>query len=126
MGEVEAGIVAQRESIYPLTLYWKRVPEPIRKALALSVGLALPATGMLLIVPPGPFTILLVITGLAVTATEFTWAAVMTEKTRHHGEQLWGLVRGHASHPRRQGSQGLPHLTAGEGAVRRQVRRRPG
>lgn len=74
--------------------WWKRVPTPVRQALVLSLGITLIVTGLLLIVLPGPFTIPLVIAGLVVMASEFAWAAAMTEKAKHHGAKMWDIVKG--------------------------------
>ena len=73
--------------------WWKRVPTPVRQALVLSLGITLIVTGLLLIVLPGPFTIPLVIAGLVVMASEFAWAAAMTEKAKHHGARVWDILK---------------------------------
>lgn len=94
MGKADVKNMATDDSPGGWKAWWQRVPGPIRKTLVLTVGLTLIATGLLLIVLPGPFTIPLLIAGLAIMATEFAWAAAMTGKARHHGERLWDVVRG--------------------------------
>lgn len=53
---------------------WKRAPGPARKIVAGVVGVSLIAGGTLLIVLPGPFTMPLLLAGLAVLGTEYQWA----------------------------------------------------
>lgn len=85
--------MSAEENSSTLQRWWRRVPAPIRKTLVLAVGITLIVLGLLLIVLPGPFTIPLIIAGLVVMASEFAWAAVMTEKAKHHGARLWDIAK---------------------------------
>lgn len=72
---------------------WQKVPDPIRKTLVFLVGSTLIVTGILLVVLPGPFTIPLLLAGLAVLATEFAWAASAADGAKHHGGKVWNYFR---------------------------------
>lgn len=52
----------------------------------LGVGVGLIALGLVLIVLPGPFTIPLVLAGLAVLATQFAWARWMLKSARRQAK----------------------------------------
>jgi Putative transmembrane protein (PGPGW) len=67
---------------------WKMLPSPMRKTIVSVVGSTLIITGLLLIVLPGPFTMPLLILGLAILALEFAWAKSMLEKVKAQGSKL--------------------------------------
>lgn len=72
---------------------WQRLPHPFRWILVATIGFSLIITGGVLIVLPGPFTLPLVIAGLAILATEFTWAEVLLNRTKHHVSKTVAKVR---------------------------------
>lgn len=53
-----------------------------KRALITIVGAALVVAGLFLIIFPGPFTIPLVIAGLAILATQYAWARRALEETK--------------------------------------------
>ncbi len=61
---------------------WSSFPRPIRRILAASVGVVTLVVGAALLVLPGP-GIAVVLLGLAILATEFTWA----KRSMHHVKQ---------------------------------------
>jgi hypothetical protein len=67
---------------------WKTLPSPMRKTIVSVIGSTLIITGLLLIVLPGPFTMPLLILGLAILALEFAWAKSMLEKVKAQGAKL--------------------------------------
>ena len=67
---------------------WKTLPAPLRKTIVSVIGSTLIITGLLLIVLPGPFTMPLLILGLAILALEFAWAKSMLEKVKAQGAKL--------------------------------------
>lgn len=67
---------------------WKSLPAPLRKTIVSVIGSTLIITGLLLIVLPGPFTMPLLILGLAILALEFAWAKSMLEKVKAQGSKL--------------------------------------
>jgi len=68
-GKVSAG-----ESLRFWSRIWRAAPSAVRKSVVFVLGGTLVVLGMLLVVLPGPFTLPLVIAGLALLATEFAWA----------------------------------------------------
>ena len=52
---------------------WAVTPRSVRRLVVVLVGSTLIVTGAVLVVVPGPFTLPLVLAGLAVLATEFMW-----------------------------------------------------
>lgn len=67
--------------------YWQAFPKPIRKLLAASVGVVTLAVGVALLVLPGP-GIAVVLLGLAILATEFTWARRSMHHVKRHGSRV--------------------------------------
>jgi hypothetical protein len=67
---------------------WKTLPSPMRKTIVSVIGSTFIITGLLLIVLPGPFTMPLLILGLAILALEFAWAKSMLEKVKAQGAKL--------------------------------------
>jgi hypothetical protein len=61
---------------------WEKTPKLIRKIIVGVVGTTLLIFGGLLVVLPGPFTIPLVMAGLLVLASEFTWAAGLVQRSQ--------------------------------------------
>lgn len=58
------------------------------KRIAVSlIGFALIAAGLALIIFPGPWTIPLIIAGLAVLATEYVWARRALDETKKRAGQ---------------------------------------
>jgi uncharacterized protein (TIGR02611 family) len=56
------------------------------------VGAALIVAGLVLLVVPGPGTLLL-LAGLGVLATEFAWAAMVLEKAKDRAQRAKGAVQ---------------------------------
>jgi len=71
---------------------WKRLPHPFRWVAAMTAGFTLVITGIVLLVLPGP-GIPLIIAGLAILATEFTWAEYLLNRTKHHVSTAVNKVR---------------------------------
>lgn len=71
---------------------WKRLPHPFRWVAAMTAGFTLVITGIVLLVFPGP-GIPLIIAGLAILATEFTWAEYLLNRTKHHVSKAVNKVR---------------------------------
>ena len=72
---------------------WQRLPHPFRWVIAASVGgtlVLLGLTGLVLPVIPG---IPLLIAGLAILATEFTWAEVLLNRTKDQVNKAVSKVR---------------------------------
>lgn len=66
---------------------WQAFPVPIRKLLAASVGVVTLAAGVALLVLPGP-GIAVMLLGLAILATEFTWARRSLHHVKRHGRKV--------------------------------------
>lgn len=76
---------------------WQRLPHPLRWVIVATVGgtlVAVGLTGLVLPVIPG---IPLLIAGLALLATEFAWAEVLLNRTKHHVKRAAEKVRGKKS-----------------------------
>ncbi len=71
---------------------WKKLPHPIRWVVASTIGFTLVGLGLIFMVLPGP-GIPLVIAGLAILATEFAWAEIVLNRTKHHATKLVNKVR---------------------------------
>lgn len=72
---------------------WKRLPHPLRWVFVAVVGGSLVIvglTGLVLPVIPG---IPLMLAGFALLATEFAWAEVILNKTKHHVNNAVNKVR---------------------------------
>lgn len=67
---------------------WNALPHPIRWVVAATVGGTLLVLGLLFLVLPGP-GIPLIIAGLAILATEFTWAELLLHKAKHHSKKIF-------------------------------------
>mgnify|MGYP003333099656 CR=1 FL=1 len=68
--------------------FWKRLPHPLRWVVVATIGSTLVVLGLIFMVLPGP-GIPLVIAGLAILATEFTWAEILLHKTKHHAKRIF-------------------------------------
>jgi len=65
------------------------------KRIAVTViGFGLVVAGLVLIVFPGPFTIPLILAGLAVLATEYAWARHALDETKRRTKDAVDRVRG--------------------------------
>ena len=71
---------------------WKRLPHPFRWVAAMVAGFTLVIAGIVFLVLPGP-GIPLIIAGLAILATEFTWAEYLLNRTKHHVSKAVNKVR---------------------------------
>jgi len=66
---------------------WASMPTPIRRILAASVGMVALLVGVALLVLPGPGLVVMLL-GLAILATEFTWAKHSMHRVKHHGNRI--------------------------------------
>jgi len=72
---------------------WASMPTPIRRILAASVGMTTLLVGVVLLVLPGPGLVVMLF-GLAILATEFTWAKHSMHRVKHHGNRITrGITR---------------------------------
>ena len=72
---------------------WVSMPTPIRRILAASVGMVTLLVGVALLVLPGPGLVVMLL-GLAILATEFTWAKHSMHRVKHHGNRITrGITR---------------------------------
>ena len=62
---------------------WRKFPHPIRWLVTAILGISLLSLGIVFLVLPGP-GIPLIIAGLAILATEFTWAEILLNKSKLH------------------------------------------
>jgi uncharacterized protein YqgC (DUF456 family) len=72
---------------------WKRLPHPIRWIVAATVGgtlVIVGLTGLVLPVIPG---IPMIFAGFALLASEFTWAEILLNKTKHHVNKAVSKLR---------------------------------
>lgn len=68
---------------------WRNTPKPVRRSVVGVIGSTLVLLGAALVVLPGPFTLPLVIAGLAVLASEFAWAERLLVQGR---ERIGGIT----------------------------------
>lgn len=73
--------------------FLRRIPPPVRKPLVSIMGATLIVTGLLLVVLPGPFTLPLIIAGVALLSTEFVWASRVFAVSHHHTRRLLAKTR---------------------------------
>jgi tellurite resistance protein TerC len=73
---------------------WSYVPRPVRKMIIGLIGGTILLIGLAMVVLPGPAFIVVPI-GLAILATEFTWAQRMGARAR----AMFDKARGHRSEP---------------------------
>lgn len=78
--------VRSRERFANAANSWQAFPRPVRKLLAASVGFVVFAVGIALLVLPGP-GIAVIVLGLAILATEFTWAQRSMHHVKRHGHR---------------------------------------
>jgi uncharacterized protein (TIGR02611 family) len=71
---------------------WRKLPHPIRWVVVATVGATLLILGIVFLVLPGP-GIPLIIGGLAILATEFTWAEIWLKRTKKHVNDAVNKVR---------------------------------
>ena len=71
---------------------WRKLPHPLRWLTVATVGVTLLVVGLIFMVLPGP-GIPLIIAGLAILATEFAWAEVLLNRTKHHENRAVSKVR---------------------------------
>jgi len=61
-------------------------------AVVLAIGLTVLATGVAMLVLPGP-GVLVIIVGLAILATEFAWAGYLLEQARNRSRTAYQAFR---------------------------------
>lgn len=71
---------------------WRKLPHPLRWLTAATVGATLVIVGLIFMVLPGPGSAL-VIAGLAILATEFTWAEILLNRTKHQVSRAVSKVK---------------------------------
>ena len=81
----------RQERLTRAVAYWQAFPAPIRKVLAASVGAFIFIVGLALLVLPGP-GIAVIVLGLAILATEFTWAQCSMHHVKRHGNRVRNTV----------------------------------
>ena len=72
---------------------WKRLPHPFRWVIVATVGSTLVGLGLLGLVLPVIPGVPLLIAGFALLATEFAWAEVLLNRTKHHVTKAVNKVR---------------------------------
>lgn len=72
---------------------WNSAPVTVRRTIVAVTGTTLLLLGAALVVLPGPFTLPLVVAGLAVLGTEFTWAERLLTKGREKVGNVVKVVR---------------------------------
>lgn len=87
---------------------WARLPHPVRWVGAALVGGALIATGVVLLVLPGP-GLLLIALGVAVLASEFAWAESVLRRMKQAGTAAVDSARRIASRRKRPDELGDGH-----------------
>jgi len=94
------GKVSAEERLHFWSRAWRAAPRGVRKSVVFVLGGTLVVLGMLLVVLPGPFTLPLVVAGLAILATEFVWAQKLLANgkgklsgVRHSLKRTLGRVR---------------------------------
>lgn len=88
---VTAGHDAPRPRTRPSALHMARANG--KRSLVAVAGGGLIGLGVVLVVLPGPFTLPLIVAGLAVLATEFPWAARARDRVRSGTGRLVDLAR---------------------------------
>ena len=71
---------------------WKRTPASIRKPLVSVLGALIIVVGIILMPLPGP-GMLIVVVGVSVLASEFTWAKSAYERIMHTARHLLKLLK---------------------------------
>lgn len=67
---------------------WNHIPKSVRKTIVLVTGSTFILLGSLLVVLPGPFTLPLMILGLAILAVEFAWAQRTLDRVKAQGAKI--------------------------------------
>lgn len=70
---------------------WRKLPHHVRWIGVSIIGGALVVVGLVFLVLPGP-GIPFLIAGLAILASEFTWAEIMLHKTKEKSKNLMKKV----------------------------------
>ena len=79
------------------TTSWQAFPKPVRQVLAASVGVVTLLAGIAMLVLPGP-GIAIALLGLAILATEFTWARHSMGRVKRHSNRFaQGVTRARGS-----------------------------
>ncbi len=70
---------------------WRRLPHPIRWLAVAIAGGSVTATGVVLLVLPGP-GIPLILLGLVILGTEFAWAQRTLHHVRHRSSKVMSTI----------------------------------
>ena len=77
---------------------WRSTPKPVRRTIVGVLGSTLVLLGGALVVLPGPFTLPLVLAGLAILASEFAWAERLLVQGRKQIGRVTSTVRRKVRH----------------------------
>ena len=72
---------------YELGRSSNRIVRNAYRMIVLVVGVSIVGLGLVLVVLPGPWTIPLVLLGLAILATEFVWARHLLQRAKGYAEK---------------------------------------
>ena len=81
---------------YELGRSSNRVVRQAYRMIVLVVGVSIVGLGLVLAVLPGPWTIPLVLLGLAILATEFMWARQLLQRAKGYAEKAKSKAKGMA------------------------------
>lgn len=81
---------------YELGRSSNRIVRNAYRMIVLVVGVSIVGLGLVLIVLPGPWTIPLVLLGLAILATEFVWARHLLQRAKEYAEKAKSKAKGMA------------------------------
>ena len=81
---------------YELGRSSNRIVRNAYRMIVLVVGVSIVALGLVLVVLPGPWTIPLVLLGLAILATEFVWARHLLQRAKEYAEKAKNKAKGMA------------------------------
>ncbi len=81
---------------YELGRSSNRIIRNAYRMIVLVVGLSIVLLGLVLVVLPGPWTIPLVLLGLAILATEFVWARSLLQRAKGYAEKAKDKAKGMA------------------------------
>jgi hypothetical protein len=87
------GHVSVNERARLVARVWRATPLRVRQLIVSVVGVTLIVLGAALVVVPGPFTLPLLVAGLAVLGTEFAWAHKMLMTVRGRAAKVSSRVR---------------------------------
>ncbi len=81
---------------YELGRSSNRIVRQAYRMIVLVIGLSIVGLGLVLVVLPGPWTIPLVLLGLAILATEFVWARSLLQRAKVYAAKAKDKAKGMA------------------------------